>query len=73
MPTYQLREIPEPAPNTRAIMAPDTAPIIKGENGDKDYLCAGCDLPLLSHLPERLRIANLVFKCPACGSFNEIP
>ena len=72
MATFKLRQIPEPVPNTRAILAAETAPVIKGEAGDRDYLCGGCDIPLLSRIPDNVQLVNLVYKCPVCGAFNEM-
>ena len=67
------RIIPEPQPNTRTILAPRQAPVIKGKGkGDDCILCGKCGITLVSDLDATTVIKNIVIKCPDCGTFNDI-
>jgi hypothetical protein len=69
MPTLKTTVIPEPAPNTRAVIVSKVAPIMKGQ-GDLSYECGGCGTLLVDRFPGSIR--GIVFKCPNCGAFSEV-
>jgi predicted nucleic acid-binding protein len=67
-----LKVIPEPEPNTRAVLvpAPRMSPVIKG-TGDIDLLCGKCKETLVEGIVEG-QIQNIVICCPKCKSYNEV-
>jgi phage FluMu protein Com len=67
-----LPVIPEPKPNTRAVLvpAPGVIPVIKGA-GDLDLLCGKCKTTLIEGIYEG-QIQNIVIRCPNCKSHNDI-
>jgi len=71
MPTFTMRVIPEPAPNTRAVLMPEKAPIMKG-TGDTNHVCGGCRAVLLESLSPEIQLVGLVYRCPQCGAHNEL-
>jgi rubrerythrin len=52
-------------------MAPAEAPIFKGGDGTEVWVCGSCGI-VLADLPPNLSIANIVLKCPNCGSYSEM-
>jgi predicted RNA-binding Zn-ribbon protein involved in translation (DUF1610 family) len=73
LPTVKARVIPEPPPNTRAVFAGDTltGPFMRGK-GSTSYACGLCGNILIQDIIHG-QVQNMVFKCPKCKSFNEIP
>jgi len=73
MPIVKTRIIPEPRKDTRAVLMGEklTGPFIKG-NGPTTYICGVCRNILVENVFHG-QIRNIVFKCPKCQSFNEIP
>ena len=76
MPTSKLRIIPPPAEGTRAVLqwaadAGQFSGFIRG-NGPTSYLCGLCGAKLVDGVVHG-QLRNLVFRCPKCGSYNEIP
>ena len=71
MATKKTTVIPEPAQGTRVVMAPPEAPIIKGGAGQEVWECGSCGTVLADIQPNVL-FANIVLKCPDCGSFSEM-
>jgi phage FluMu protein Com len=67
-----LKVIPEPEPNTRAVLAPAprVSPAIKG-TGNIDLLCGKCREILVEGIVEG-QIQNIVIRCPKCESYNEV-
>jgi hypothetical protein len=70
----RLKVIPEPAENTRSVLAGGESRdslIIEGEAGvDLSYDCGACGSPLAYGVrPGQLQ--NLVLRCNKCGAFNE--
>ena len=70
MATHKLKAVPEPEPQTRTVIASETAPAIEGV-GDVSYSCGGCDTILLDGVIAG-QVVNVVLKCPQCGTFSEI-
>lgn len=76
MPKIQMEVIPQPEPNTAAILVLSTPnmvsktpyAVIRGSS-DTDYLCGGCRTTVAAGV-DRGQIINLVFKCLSCGSYN---
>ncbi len=71
MATKRTAVVPESAKRTRAVMAPAQAPIFKGGDGTEVWVCGSCGI-VLADLPPNLSIANIVLKCPNCGSYSEM-
>ena len=73
MPTIPARVIPEPEKDSRTILKGDMlqGPFIKG-NGPTTYTCGICRNILVEKVYHG-QIRNIVFKCPKCQSYNEIP
>jgi len=67
-----LKVIPEPEPNSRAILVPPrgVSPVIKG-TGDLDLLCGQCNEKLVEGIVEG-QVQNIVIRCPKCNAYNEI-
>jgi DNA-directed RNA polymerase subunit RPC12/RpoP len=71
-----LRVIPEPKEGTRTVFVTDRQ--------DKEFVfmqgqdprvrlsldCGNCGKPLIIGVP-RMKIVNVVLRCPNCGSYNE--
>jgi hypothetical protein len=72
MPTFSMRAIPEPKPNTRSVFTRDNngEPFMRS-TGDMSYTCAKCEYVLVEKVGQG-QVSNIVFQCPACGTFNEI-
>jgi len=74
LPNVAARIISKPPENTRTVLQSDGAyfgPFIRG-NGKTTYICGNCKTALLENIyPHQVR--NIVFKCPKCGSYNELP
>ena len=73
MPTIAARVIPEPEKGKRTILTGDTLqdPFIKGK-GPTTYTCGLCRNILVEKVYHG-QVRNIVFKCPKCQSYNEIP
>jgi hypothetical protein len=73
MPTVSARIIPEPPEGTRTVLegSPSLGPFMRG-NGPTTYVCGLCRNILVENMFHG-QISNIVFKCPKCQSFNEIP
>lgn len=70
--TLQLKVIPEPAPNTRAIFIYDGegTVIMSGVETGLSMNCGNCNAPLIRGL-RRDQVSGLVLRCKGCGSFND--
>lgn len=69
----RLRVIPEPKPQTRAILEPkvgEVLPVIKG-NGNLNLLCGNCGAILIEGI-DKGQIRNIVIHCPICRFYNNI-
>lgn len=65
-----LKVIPEPAPNTRAVLQPSfEGPAMSGPE-PVNLLCGGCNRPLTEGV-SRTTLRNVVIKCFSCGAFND--
>lgn len=73
MPTVTARVILQPKEGTRTVLTGDTldGPFIKGK-GSTTYICGVCRNILVENVYHG-QIRNIVFKCPKCQSYNEIP
>ncbi len=66
MPTYRMKLISEPDPDSMRIVVPeDESPAIKGEDtegpeGDIFYTCGQCDLVLIDSIIQTVPVADLV-------------
>jgi hypothetical protein len=74
----QAKIISEPAPKTRTVfignmqfMRDASLPFVRGKNGDRDIVCGNCSRILLEKILDG-QVTNIVIKCPACNSYNEI-
>lgn len=65
----KMEIITEPEKGTATILQ-GVQVIIKGD-GDTNYIC-GCCKKIICEKVKRGQIANLVFKCANCGSFNRV-
>lgn len=64
--------IPEPKEETRPVLAPKEAPIVKGQDSSgPNVLCGSCDTVLVENAAN-FNIVNVVLKCPSCGSFGDL-
>ncbi|MCK5113286.1 MAG: hypothetical protein KAR11_00800 [Phycisphaerae bacterium] len=73
MANIQMEIIPEPKQGTAAVLIPgENGPqvILKGK-GKNTYICGCCRMPICENV-QHGQLANLVFKCFGCGSFNRI-
>ena len=71
MTTIQMHVIPEPKAGEASVLVlgeTGPLPIIRGAGGS-DYLCGACQNAICVNV-DRGQLANIVFKCPNCGSFN---
>lgn len=69
----QMGVIPEPKPGTRSVMVytGEGTVVMRGEGpGNVTMECGTCSAPLIVGM-KTSQLRNLVFKCKACGSFNE--
>ena len=72
----QMEVIPEPEPNTAAILKlktpkyflKDPYALFRGK-ADTDYVCGCCQTTIVSCI-ERGQLVNIVLKCANCGSYN---
>ena len=73
MPTVTARVIPQPQKDTRTILTGGSlqGPFIKGK-GSTTYICGVCRNILVEKVYHG-QIKNVIFKCPKCQSYNEIP
>jgi hypothetical protein len=76
MPTVRLTQILEPAPESHLLERPaaaveDLGPFVLG-TGDLDLVCGKCDKLLAGGLDADKKLSDIVFKCQACGTYNEI-
>jgi len=70
----RLRVIPEPKPQTRAVLDPkvgEILPVIKG-HGNLNLLCGNCAAILVEGISEG-QIRNMVIHCPICRYYNDVP
>jgi DNA-directed RNA polymerase subunit RPC12/RpoP len=71
-----LRVIPEPEEGTRSVLITDSKDedfvFIRGEDPRVRLSldCGNCGKPLIIGIP-RMKIINVVFQCPRCGSYND--
>lgn len=66
--------IPEPPPDTRSVFVFDenfVGPLVQGE-GSVTFRCGSCKRVLLKEVGLE-QFQNIVFKCPKCSSYNELP
>lgn len=72
-----LKVIPKPQEGAKVVFIPNknVFPVIKGnvplEQGGETMQCGSCGLPLVINV-KKGQVHNIVVKCPACGSYNEI-
>ena len=74
MPQVDMLVIPEPEPGTRSIVkeGPELhGPIMRGK-GQTTFRCGRCKRVLLEDIGSE-QIQGLVFQCPECSSFLELP
>jgi hypothetical protein len=73
MPTIKLKVITESAANGRTIFTikEGNTAIAKG-SGQFSFTCGNCQTILLENMNQG-QFQNIVFKCNACESFNELP
>jgi len=74
VPAIRMTVIAEPADGRRAVLMRQNqeGPLIQGE-GDLTCLCGSCGFVLLKDMDNGHVFVDVVFKCPTCESFNEIP
>jgi len=66
-----LKVIPEPEPNSCAIIVLSNGAKFKGENGEVTLVCGGCERVLAEKINDK-QLRNLVLRCE-CGVHNRIP
>jgi hypothetical protein len=69
-----LQVIPEPDPETRVIFhhdGPNSVALSGTDRSAPDLCCGGCGAPLVTGVTET-SVDNVVFRCHACGAFNEL-
>ena len=71
MSTMKARVVPEPETSYRSILAPPTAPAIKGD-GSIDIVCGACGTILIQRAQPYLALRNMVISCPKCKKCNDI-
>lgn len=73
---FFLTIIPEPDEKTRTVfVAPDATDadvFMRGEATDDSYECGSCSRVLLVGISPG-QVQGIVFKCPTCGAFNDLP
>lgn len=69
---FKLRVIPEPESDTRSVLVyeGEGTVVMRGEETGFVHACGGCDAPLIVDVRPG-QIVNLVFRCSACGAYNE--
>jgi phage FluMu protein Com len=70
----KLEVIPKPKVDSITLLLPkkgETLPLIKFD-GDLNLLCGKCGEILVEGITEDGQIMNVVIRCPACRSYNEI-
>jgi len=75
MPIVKCRIIPQPEENTRTVFQWDgkgTFVAFFQGHGTTTYRCGLCPTVLLNQV-EHGQVRNIVFRCPKCGSYNELP
>jgi phage FluMu protein Com len=70
MSTMKARVVQEPEARCRSIIAPPTAPAIKG-SGSLDIECGGCGTVLIQRAQPYLALHNVVIRCPKCKQCND--
>lgn len=70
MPDVRLRIIPKPDEGARSVIQGEAKPFIKG-TGQTNCLCGKCGEVLLEAIKPG-QVKNVVFRCPTCGSYNEL-
>ena len=66
--------VPEPDPNSGTVMTyPEgtEGPVVRS-TGDTNFRCGRCKQALLQRVG-RQQYAHVIFKCPACATYNRIP
>ena len=71
MATYKLPRITDADVAHRGVLAPVTAPAIRGDGPD-EWTCSGCDRVLVERAPMSIRMANGAVKCPGCGAVSDL-
>lgn len=67
----RMAVIPEPEPNTRAVIVYTGEGTVAMSGGGSVILeCGNCGEPIVDGVA-MTRIRNLVFKCNNCGEYNE--
>lgn len=73
----RLPDIPKPPDGSRSVIVSDSRDpefvFFRGEDPDRVRLsldCGNCGKPLIVGVP-RMRIHDIVLRCPRCGSYNE--
>ena len=62
-------ELPEGG-KPRIILDREELPMLR-RDGDTDYRCGSCDVVLAEQV-WAWEVRNVVFRCPSCGSLNEV-
>jgi phage FluMu protein Com len=70
MSMMKARVLPEPQARSRSIVAPPTAPAIRG-NGSLDIVCGGCGTVLIQNAQPYLALHDMVIRCPKCKQCND--
>lgn len=73
MHTVTARVIPKPKEDSRTVLIGNDlkGPFFKG-HGPTTYICGVCRNILVEEVYHG-QIRNIVFRCPKCQSYNEIP
>lgn len=69
----RLQVLPEPVPNTRAVLTKHDGAdslFFEGHEADLSYDCGTCGAPLAVGVRPG-QLSNLVLQCSHCKSFNE--
>ncbi len=70
-PHVKLALIPQPNPNTRTVFVYEGKGTVVMQGPGKLVMdCGGCGVPLLQGVRIE-QVQNVVFRCPACGAYNE--
>ena len=69
----KLKLVHKPKNKTRVLIQTtnNTLPLFKGE-GNVTYICGKCEAVLVEHA-WKLALNNIVFRCPSCQTYSEIP